>query len=304
MQSSTVFVNSSSTAKSFWSFLEPPKLLFLPIHSFSHRPVYSQQDASSPPVKLCPSSSRTDACHRPGPSLQRTINVKLLEAPDVIRSALQALLPLSSDDEVKLVSIPLHPIMCTPLIIWRETVTSARDYLLGVLIEIERRRVIVCQGKRTKRTLWDNLQAAIVRCWQRVSTDISRFLLHEAFAEIGAQSKIAAQVKPYSGIYTRVLIVPSKQHIMASDRYTSNAVEISYDEFSSFEICALTFTTPLCISLPCLHDSMNRPSLSQIPRSGQPRSRSTDLCQSCKRVHLVWRAFTRTIVILNWPENW
>lgn len=45
----------------------------------------------------------------------------------------------------------------------------------------------------------------------------------------------------------------AKQRIAAGDRNPRNAVEIEYDEFTEFEICAATYT-PMYKGSPAVHD--------------------------------------------------
>jgi coatomer protein complex subunit alpha (xenin) len=77
--------------------------------------------------------------------LRQVSGAKLSEAQATFRTVLEALLfvAVSSDEEAKEVSVLLSSVPFfwhIDLSQWRGTVTTAREYLLGVSIELERRR--------------------------------------------------------------------------------------------------------------------------------------------------------------------
>lgn len=92
---------------------------------------------------------------------------KLTEAQATFRSVLQALLlvVIASDDEAKQVRIYktcFNLCYLITLLKWRDTVTSAREYLLGVSIELERRRVVEQEPDNLRRNL--ELAAYFTHC--------------------------------------------------------------------------------------------------------------------------------------------
>lgn len=95
---------------------------------------------------------------------------KLAEAQEVFRAVLHGLLlvVVSSDEEAKEVSCSFDLIKYTYIFTfplysqWRETVTSAREYLLGVSIELERRRVVEQEPENVIRNL--ELAAYFTQC--------------------------------------------------------------------------------------------------------------------------------------------
>jgi len=154
---------------------------------------------------------------------------KLVEAQDVFRSVLHALLlvVISSDDEAKL---------------WRETVTSAREYLLGVSIELERRRAAEQDAGNMKRQL--ELAAYFTHCQMQtphlqiaLRSAINWFSKANNLAQAARFAKRLLELKPDPKI-----VAQARQRIAAGDRNPRNAVDIDYDEHTAFEICAASYT--------------------------------------------------------------
>ncbi|KAG6854100.1 hypothetical protein C0991_010514 [Blastosporella zonata] len=164
---------------------------------------------------------------------------KLAEAQATFRSVLQSLLlvVLSSDDEAKQ---------------WRDTVTAAREYLLGVSIELERRRVAEAEPDNVRRNL--ELAAYFTQCeLQPLHMQIALRSAIGAFAKANNQAhasrfaKRLLELKPDPKI-----VAQARQRIAAGDRNPRNAVEVSYDEFTPFEICGVTYT-PIYKGSPSVH---------------------------------------------------
>ncbi|PPR07467.1 hypothetical protein CVT26_013437 [Gymnopilus dilepis] len=268
---------------------EPLKPLFLSIYRSSH--VYLSPYASLPPLKLHVRRNPGEtAPSRVLPVSVRSLQSiraeltegyrlvsgnKLPEARDVFRSVLQALLlvVLSSDDEAKL---------------WRETVTSAREYLLGVLMEIERRRVVEQEPENVARNL--ELAAYFTQCQlQPPHLQIALRSAIGAFAKANNQAHAARfarrllELKPDPKIAAQ-----AKQRIAAGDRNPRNAVEISYDEFSPFEICAVTFT-PIYKGSPSVHDPYTDAAyLPQFKGALDPLTQLTEIGASASGLPASW----------------
>ncbi|KAL1757481.1 coatomer WD associated region-domain-containing protein [Schizophyllum commune] len=154
---------------------------------------------------------------------------KFTDARDTFRRVLQSLLlvVLSSDSEAKL---------------WRETVTSAREYLLGVSIELERRRVEKEEPENVRRDL--ELAAYLTHCQLlpphmqiALRSAIGRFSKANNQADAAKFARRLLELKPDPKI-----VAQARQKIAAGDRNPRNAVEVTYDEFTSFEICAASYT--------------------------------------------------------------
>ncbi|GLB42351.1 putative coatomer (COPI) alpha subunit C-terminus [Lyophyllum shimeji] len=164
---------------------------------------------------------------------------KLVDAQNTFRSVLTALLlvVLSSDDEAKQ---------------WRETVTAAREYLLGVSIELERRRVAEAEPDNIRRNL--ELAAYFTHC--QLQPPHMQIALRSAigvFAKANNQAHAARFAKRLLELKPDPKIVAqARQRIAAGDRNPRNAVEVDYDEFTPFEICAATYT-PIYKGSPSVH---------------------------------------------------
>jgi coatomer protein complex subunit alpha (xenin) len=143
---------------------------------------------------------------------------------------------------------------------WREIVDSAREYLLGVSIEIERRRVDKEEPDNLARNL--ALAAYFTHCQlQPPQMQIALRSAMSVFTKANNQPDAARFAKrllqlPIDPKLTahvcRILLLwlsipdifasQARQRIAAADRNPRNAVEVPYDEFTAFEICAATFT--------------------------------------------------------------
>jgi len=114
---------------------------------------------------------------------------KLADARETFRSVLQTLLlvVISSDDEAKQVSIDAYSyssiaVGLTLSLQWRDFVTTAKEYLLGVSIELERRRVVEQEPDNVRRNL--ELAAYFTHCQ-----------LQPSHAQIALRSAIGAFAK-------------------------------------------------------------------------------------------------------------
>ncbi|KAI0035489.1 coatomer subunit alpha-2 [Vararia minispora EC-137] len=153
---------------------------------------------------------------------------KLTEARGVFRSVLQSLLfiAVTSNDEAKE---------------WRDAVTLAREYLLGVSIELERRRIAEAEPDNPKRIL--ELAAYFTQC--KLQPAHLQIALRSAGQVFGKHSNFAGAAK-----FARRLLelnpdprvaAQARQRIAAGDRNPHDAIEVDYDEFTPFEVCAASF---------------------------------------------------------------
>ncbi|KAK0238015.1 coatomer WD associated region-domain-containing protein [Armillaria nabsnona] len=219
------------------------KSLFLSVYRSSH--TYLSPVASLPPLQLHIRRNPTETS--PGRVLPIAVlslksvhaelsegyrfvsGNKLAEAQTAFRSVLQSLLliALTSDNEAKL---------------WRETVTAAREYLLAVSIELERRRIAEEEPSNLRRIL--ELAAYFTQCQlQPPHLQIALRSAIGVFSKANNQAAAARFAKRLLELKPDPKIVAqARQRIAAGDRNPRNAVEITYDEFTPFEICAATYT--------------------------------------------------------------
>lgn len=154
---------------------------------------------------------------------------KLPEAQSIYRSVLYELLlvAVSSDKEAKE---------------WRDLVTMAREYLLGVSIELERRRVIAEDPSNAKRNL--ELAAYFTHCQlQPPHLQIalrSAILIFSKANNNGTAAKFARRLLDLNP--DPKIAANARQRIAAGERNPRDAVEVDYDQFTEFEICAATYT--------------------------------------------------------------
>ncbi|KAK7435504.1 hypothetical protein VKT23_019626 [Stygiomarasmius scandens] len=232
---------------------EPLKPLFLSIYRSSH--TYLSPVASLPPLHLHIRRNPTESSPSkvlpvaavPLKQVRATLSEgyralssnKLSDAQEVFRSVLKTLLlvVLTSDDEAKQ---------------WRETVTAAREYLLGVNIELERRRVAEAEPDNVRRSL--ELAAYFTHCQLQpphmiIALRSAMAVFHKANNQAGAArfAKRLLEFKPDSKV-----VAVARQRIAAGERNPRDTVEVSYDEYTPFEICAASYT-PIYRGSPTTH---------------------------------------------------
>ncbi|THH00976.1 hypothetical protein EW026_g1619 [Hermanssonia centrifuga] len=154
---------------------------------------------------------------------------KLPEAQTAFRSALLSLLlvAISSDSEAKE---------------WRDLVTLAREYLLGVSIELERRRVAQEEPDNVRRSL--ELAAYFTHC--QMQPPHLQIALRRAISEFAKANNHATAAKFARRLLDLnpdpKIVAQARQRIAAGDRNPRNAIEIAYDEFTEFVVCAASYT--------------------------------------------------------------
>ncbi|KAI0327228.1 coatomer subunit alpha-2 [Cubamyces sp. BRFM 1775] len=223
-----------------FSHLKP---VFLSIYRSSH--VYLSPMASLPPLQLHLRRNPEDSAPsrvlpvavRTLPSLRAELSEgfravsgnKLPEAQTIFRSVLRSLLlvPISSDNEAKE---------------WRDLVTLSREYLLGVSLELERRRVAQENPDNVRRSL--ELAAYFTHCkLQPAHLQIALRSAIGVFAKANNHATAAKFARRLLDLNPDPKIVAqARQRIAAGDRNPRNAVEIDYDEFTEFEVCAASYT--------------------------------------------------------------
>ncbi|KAF9467884.1 coatomer subunit alpha-2 [Collybia nuda] len=265
------------------------KPLFLSVYRSSH--TYLSPVASLPPLHLHIRRNPTESSpSRVLPVAARSLQSvrvelaegyrfvsgnKLTEAQGTFRSVLMALLlvVLSSDEEAKQ---------------WRETVTAAREYLLGVSIELERRRVAEAEPDNVRRNL--ELAAYFTQCeLQAPHMQIALRSAIGVFAKANNQAHAARFAKRLLELKPDPKIVAqARQRIAAGDRNPRNAVEVSYDEFTPFEICAVTYT-PIYKGSPSIHCPYTDASyLPQFKGSLDPLTQLTEIGAAASGLPAPW----------------
>lgn len=134
----------------------------------------------------------------------------------------------------------------------------AREYLLGVSIELERRRVAQEDPDNVRRSL--ELAAYFTHCqlqpahlqialrsaigvFAKANNHATAAKFARRLLELNPDPKIVAQVcAPRICPFEILTWQQARQRIAAGDRNPRNAVEISYDEFTEFEVCAASYT--------------------------------------------------------------
>ncbi|KAH9823265.1 coatomer WD associated region-domain-containing protein [Melampsora americana] len=151
------------------------------------------------------------------------------EASSQFRSILQSLLLVVAKDESEINELS-------------ELVITCREYLIGLSLEIERRRVAAEEPTNMKRQL--ELAAYFTHCrLQSVHLVLALRLAMTTFSK--AKSYVTAatfakrllELNPAANVATQ-----AKQVLSAGDRNPKDAIEIDYDQFSSFDICAGSLT--------------------------------------------------------------
>ncbi|EIN08411.1 coatomer subunit alpha-2 [Punctularia strigosozonata HHB-11173 SS5] len=225
-------VNFSELKSHFVSTYRSSHVYFTPLASVPPLQLHIRRDpAESATSKVLPVAVRSLASVRTelADGFRFVSHNKLPEAQATFRSALYSLLlvPISSDEEAR---------------DWRETVTTAREYLLGVSIELERRRVAQEDPENVRRSLElaayfthcqlqpPHLQIALrsaINVFSKANNHAATAKFARRLIELNPDPKIAAQ---------------ARQRIAAGERNPRNAIETSYDDSTEFDICAATYT--------------------------------------------------------------
>ncbi|KAG8895323.1 hypothetical protein FRB99_000633, partial [Tulasnella sp. 403] len=134
----------------------------------------------------------------------------------------------------------------------QETIASTREYLLGVTLELERRRVVAEDPSNVRRSL--ELAAYFAHCKLQPA--------HLILALRNAMSVFTKARNPVAAakFAQRLVDLKPDAKVVAQARQIINAgangrdtVEISYDEFTDFEVCAASYT-PIYKGSPLVKD--------------------------------------------------
>ncbi|QRW04959.1 coatomer subunit beta [Ceratobasidium sp. AG-Ba] len=223
---------------------EPLKPMFMSIYRSAR--AYLSMAASVPPLEL--HIRRNPEETSPGrvlPVVYRNIKTlraqefnegcrllsanKLADAATSFRQLIHSLLltvPLSTEERSEL----------------QELVTFAREYLLGVSIELARRELVQEDPSNVRRSL--ELAAYFTHC--RMQPAHQQIALRNAMTVFLKAKNYAAGAKfarRLIELHPAAPIVSKARDVIAQgDRNPRDAVEISYDEFTEFDICAISYT--------------------------------------------------------------
>ncbi|KAF8343107.1 coatomer WD associated region-domain-containing protein [Cantharellus anzutake] len=165
---------------------------------------------------------------------------KLQDAAAAFRSILLSLL----------IVVPTSPSEVTQL---NETVAIAREYLLGVSIELERRRLLEQEPTNVRRNL--ELAAYFTHC--ELQPPHLKLALRNA-ANVHTKAKNHATAAKFARRLLDLkpdakIVAQARQMINEGDRNPIDVVETSYDTFTEFKICAASFT-PILKGSPSAKD--------------------------------------------------
>lgn len=135
---------------------------------------------------------------------------------------------------------------------WRDVITTAREYLLGVVIEQTRRKLVETDPDNVARSLelaayftHCQMQPAHLQLALRSAVQVFKKANNHKTAARFAQRLIDLNPDPKVSQMARTVVA-------AGQRNPRNAVEIAYDETAEFEICAATYV-PLYKGTPSVH---------------------------------------------------
>ncbi|KZV85020.1 Coatomer, alpha subunit [Exidia glandulosa HHB12029] len=231
----------------------PLKPLFLDIYRSAH--LYFSPNASMPSLQL--HVRRNPDRDAPGQVLPVTLKTiasvrneikdatksiqlnQLADAETGLRSALRSSLfiTVSSDDEAKE---------------WRDVITIAREYLLGVILEQARRALVETEPDNVKRSL--ELAAYFTHCqMQPAHLQLALRNAIQVFQKANNHKTAARFAQRLIDLNPDPKVVQKARTVVAAgQRNPRNAIDIAYDETAEFEICAATYV-PLYKGSPAVH---------------------------------------------------
>ncbi|KAG8893614.1 hypothetical protein FRC01_013476, partial [Tulasnella sp. 417] len=134
----------------------------------------------------------------------------------------------------------------------QDTIVSVREYLLGVSLELERRKVVKDDPTNVRRSL--ELAAYFAHCKLQPA--------HQILALRNAMSVFTKAKNPVAaGKFAQRLIelgpdakvVASARQVMNAGQNGRDTVELSYNEFTEFDVCAASYT-PIYKGSPLVKD--------------------------------------------------
>lgn len=135
----------------------------------------------------------------------------------------------------------------------RELIIVCREYIVGISVELERRRVEKTEPTNIKRQL--ELAAYFTHC--RLQSSHVVLTLRQAmgnFSKAKNYSTAATFAKRLSELSQDEKVLASARQVLSlSDRNPRDAIEIDYDHFSQFEVCPASLT-PIYAGQPHVED--------------------------------------------------
>ncbi|KDQ13419.1 hypothetical protein BOTBODRAFT_33724 [Botryobasidium botryosum FD-172 SS1] len=234
---------------------EPLKPLFLSVYRSSH--AYLAFNASVPPLQLHIRRNPDESSpSRVLPVLTRTLATikstelieayravasnKLADAATAFRSILLSLFLVVVKTQEEAVQL-------------QELIENCREYLLGVSIELERRRIAQAEPGNVRRNL--ELAAYFAHCkLQAPHLQLALRSAIRAFAKAKNHASAAKFARRLIDLKPDAKIVAEARKVLADgDRNPLDAVEVAYDDFTEFEICAASYT-PIYKGSPSVKD--------------------------------------------------
>ncbi|KAG8884766.1 hypothetical protein FRB97_003287 [Tulasnella sp. 331] len=133
-----------------------------------------------------------------------------------------------------------------------DVIVSCREYLLGVTLELERRKVVAADPSNVRRSL--ELAAYFAHCQLQpphmvlaLRSAISVFTKGKNPVAAAKFAQKLVDLKPDARV------VAQAKQVIAAGQNARDTVEISYDEFTEFEVCAASFT-PIYKGSPSVKD--------------------------------------------------
>ncbi|KZT60918.1 Coatomer, alpha subunit [Calocera cornea HHB12733] len=234
---------------------EPLKPLFLSIYRSSY--AYLTANASMPPIQI--PLRRQTASSKPSqvlPIISQTL--QSITSGD-LQSAYRAVRSNELGEAAKLFRSILHSLLLVVVASQAEVkelqdvISSCREYLLGVSIELERRRLVQEDPDNVRRSL--ELAAYFTHCKLQpahhtiaLRNAMTVFTKAQNFATAAVFARKLIELNPAPKV-----LASARSVVTAGDRNSRDAVDFSYDQFTEFSICAASYT-PIYKGSPSVSD--------------------------------------------------
>lgn len=165
---------------------------------------------------------------------------KFADCLDIFRSILLSLLVVVASSPAEETQI-------------RELLIVAREYIVGISVELERQRVVKSEPQNIKRQL--ELAAYFTHC--RLQPTHAILTLRQAMGNFSKAKNYATAAtfakRVMDASTDEKALSAARQVLSASDRNPRDTVEIDYDHFSKFDVCAGSLT-PIYQGQPSVED--------------------------------------------------
>ncbi|KAG8992071.1 hypothetical protein FRB95_004072 [Tulasnella sp. JGI-2019a] len=134
----------------------------------------------------------------------------------------------------------------------QDIIVSCREYLLGVTLELERRKVVAEDPANVRRNL--ELAAYFAHCKMQPPHMVLALRSAISLFTKGKNPVAAAKfAQKLVDLRPDARVVAQAKQVIAAGQNARDTVEISYDEFTEFDICAASFT-PIYKGSPSVKD--------------------------------------------------